>query len=311
MSLWCTCLFSEMQFSWCGCPIGACRDANAPCRDAMTQMSHWEYAMMRMLWCKHDLFKNSLYFRPEASTMPKTKIFSKLDLLFMKSHLPFDLRLPKKNWWSLLKKSSNGASTWNLMIWLKRFIIWLSKRGGTFPKPFSGKMNSLKIKHLKKIHFLVPKYGNLIGVKTHRDRFGNSTEGILEQRVQIFGFGKGRGPHRGFECCLVVALSFFCLLRPWDFKKFLIFALDCLFRVFTLESCFFFSFFLLSSIFIVLLCTWKFKIHPKQVKDWSRFFFLAEEKRRQPCWLWKISQGQTSSVQVSTFNQNGLFRYVM
>ena len=27
--------------------------------------------------------------------MPKTKIFSKLDLLFMKSHLPFDLRPPK------------------------------------------------------------------------------------------------------------------------------------------------------------------------------------------------------------------------
>ena len=28
--------------------------------------------------------------------MPETKIFSKLDLLFMKSHIPFDLRLKKK-----------------------------------------------------------------------------------------------------------------------------------------------------------------------------------------------------------------------
>ena len=50
---------------------------------------------------------------------------------------------------------------------------------------FFGKMNSLKIKHLKKIHFFVPEYGNLTGVKTHRDRLENSGEGIPEQRVQI------------------------------------------------------------------------------------------------------------------------------
>ena len=67
--------------------------------------------------------------------MPETKIFPKLDLLFMKSHLPFDLRLPKKLVITI-KKSSNGASAWNLMIWLKRFTIWLSKRGGTFSRPF-------------------------------------------------------------------------------------------------------------------------------------------------------------------------------
>ena len=52
--------------------------------------------------------------------------------------------------------------------------------------PFFGKINSLKIKHLKKIHFfLVSEYDNLTGVKTHRDRLGNSGEGILEQGVQI------------------------------------------------------------------------------------------------------------------------------
>ena len=49
-----------------------------------------------------------------------------------------------------------------------------------FSRPFFGKMNSLKIKHLKKIHFLVPEYDNLIGVKTHCDRLENSGEGILE-----------------------------------------------------------------------------------------------------------------------------------
>ena len=90
----CKCLFESMP--WCECLLGSIRWMRMPlCGYAMTQMSHWEYAMMRMLWCKHDLFKNSLYFRPEASTTPKTKIFSKLDLLFMKSHLPFDLRPPK------------------------------------------------------------------------------------------------------------------------------------------------------------------------------------------------------------------------
>ena len=161
--------------SWCKCPIGACYDANARLGMQWMQMSHWEYAMMRMslwcmlwcecplvgmswckcscryamnanvlmvhammrmfpwcmpwcecslgstpwcecllgsmpwrecplvgmqwmpmpvwvcneckcplagmpwhgmLWCKHNLFKNSFYFQNEASTTPETKIFS-------------------------------------------------------------------------------------------------------------------------------------------------------------------------------------------------------------------------------------------
>ena len=134
-------------------------------------------------------------------------------------------------------------------------------------------MNSLKIKYLKKIcFFLVSEYGNLTGVKTYRDRLENSGEDTLEKRVQIFGFGKGRGPHRGFGCCPVIAFSFFCLLRPWDFKNFLVSALNRPFQVFTLESHFYFFFFFHSFFFTVLLCTWQFKIHHEQVKDWSRFF---------------------------------------
>ena len=99
---------------------------------------------------------------------------------------------------------------------------------------------------LKRFIFVVPKYGNLTGVKTHRDRLGNSGESILEQRVQIFGFGKGRGPHKGFGCYLVIALSFFRLLRLQAFENFLISALDYPFRVFTLE---FYSFFPFSFFF--------------------------------------------------------------
>ena len=152
-----------------------------------------------------------------------------------------------------IRKSSNGAFTWNLMIWLKRLIstIWLSKEMAHFQGLFSGKWILWKSSILKRFIFVVPEYGNLTSVKTRRDRFGNSKEGILEQRVQIFGFGKGKGPHRGFGCCPVVALSFFCLLCPQVFENFLISALDYPFRVFTLESRFLFHFFFLT----VLLCT--------------------------------------------------------
>ena len=61
---------------------------------------------------------------------------------------------------------------------------------------FFGKINSLKIKHLKGFIFLVPEYGNLTGVKTYRDRLENSGGIILEQKVQIFGFGEGKRPHK-------------------------------------------------------------------------------------------------------------------
>ena len=62
--LWCECNLIGMQ--WCRCPFRYAMNANAP----------WEYAMILMLWCKHNLFKNSFYFQNEASTMPETKIFS-------------------------------------------------------------------------------------------------------------------------------------------------------------------------------------------------------------------------------------------
>ena len=93
--------------------------------------------------------------------------------------------------------------------------------------------------------------------------------------------GKGRGPHREFGCYPVVALSFFCLLRLWDFRNFLIFALDCPFRVFTLESFFIFIFFL--SFFDCPIM--HSKIHTEQVNGLSRI--LAEDKRQQPSLITK------------------------
>ena len=62
--------------------------------------------LVGMQWCKWsnsntNYLKNSPYFQIKASLVPEPKIFSKLDLLFLKCHL-FDLRLPKKLviWWS-------------------------------------------------------------------------------------------------------------------------------------------------------------------------------------------------------------------
>ena len=149
---------------------------------------------------KFPLFSNRGFFSAWNQNIFKTWF-----IIHEKSS-SFWLKTLQKNWWSLLEIFEWG-STWNLMIWLKRFIftIWLSKRGGTFLRPFFRKMNFLKIKHLKKIHFLAPEYGNLTGVKTNRDRLEKLGEGILKSKVQIFWFWKGWGPHKCFGCCLVVA----------------------------------------------------------------------------------------------------------
>ena len=124
------------------------------------------------------------------------------------------------------------------------------------------------------------------------------------RRFRFIDFGKGRGPHRGFRCCPIVALSFFYLLRPRVSKDFLIFALDRPFRVFTLESYFSFSFFIF---FIVLLCTWKFILNRWMV---YQEFWLRKRDNSLVDYE-KFLKEENSSVQVSTFNQNGLFRYVM
>ena len=78
------------------------------------------------------------------------------------------------------------------------------------------------------------------------------------------------------------------------------------FRIFTLESFFLFSF-----LFFCFDCPiMHLKIHPEQVNGLSRI--LAEDKRPQPSLITKKNfQGKSSSVQVSTFDQNGLFRYVI
>ena len=87
---------------------------------------------------------------------------------------------------------------------------------------------------------------------------------------------------------------------PMSLRNFFCFCSRLPFRVFTLE---FHSFSFFDCPIMHL------KIHPEQVNGLSRI--LAEEKRQQPVDYKKNSQGKNSSVQVSKFNQNGLFKYVM
>ena len=64
------------------------------CKNAMMQMTPCGYAMMQMSWRKHNLFKNSLCFLIEASSMPKylqNLIYYSWKVIFF-----FYLRLPKE-----------------------------------------------------------------------------------------------------------------------------------------------------------------------------------------------------------------------
>ena len=146
------------------------------------------------------------------------------------------------------------------MIWLKKFIFTnlVEQRGATFPRPFSGKTNSLKIKHLKKIHFfiffLISEYGNLTSVKTYRDRLKILGKTLLNRRFNFFDFGRGWGICRGFRCFLVVDLLFALPVSLWKFPHF---CSRLPFSGFHPRVIFFIFIFFLT----VLLCTWQFKIH--------------------------------------------------
>ena len=98
---WCKCLLGNMP--WCKCPlIGVqwCKCLHGSmtwCECPLRSMPWCECSLggiTQVFWCKHNLFKNFLCFQNEAFSMPETKIFSKLGLLFRRSHL-FDSRLSK------------------------------------------------------------------------------------------------------------------------------------------------------------------------------------------------------------------------
>ena len=191
-------------------------------------MSWCKCPFVRLSWCKCaniNYSKISFIFKVRFPQHLKPKMFSKLDLLFPKGSSLF---------WRSLKicdhcqKSLNGVLTWNQMIWLKRFIFtnWLSK-GVAHLRPFLEKWILWKSSILKRFIFVVSEYGNLTGVKTYCDSFRSLGKALLNRRFRFIDFGRGWGPQKGFGCCSIVTLSFFCFLRPWVFANFLVSALDC------------------------------------------------------------------------------------
>ena len=174
-------------------------------------------------------------------------------------------------------------------LFLKKWILWKSSI-------------------LKRFIFVVPEYDNLTSVKTHRDRLENSREGM---RSSNFGFGKDERPHRGFGCYSVVALSFFCLFYPWVFKNFLISALDCPFSGFHPRVIFSFhsrSF----SFFIFFWLSYYALDNSKFIPNkWKILRFFCWLRKETTAFREKFLKKENSSVQISTFNRNGLFRYVM
>ena len=181
-----------------------------------------EHVMMQIFWRKHNLFKNSFYFKIEASLVPQTKthFFFKIRFIFPKIHIPFFiffwLKVPK-NWWSLLE-----IFEWdiNLKIWWsdsKDLFSPFGQRDGTCSKPFSRNKNSLKIKHLKKIHFSSPSIWEFDSRQDSSWQTCEFENALLDRKFKFFDFGKDWGTRGGFRYFLVVDPSFVCLLRPWVF----------------------------------------------------------------------------------------------
>ena len=123
----CKCLLESM--SWCECPLESMSWHECPLVGMQwMQMPSCGYIMTWNALVQTQFIQKFLLFSTWGFHNAWNQNIFKLDLLFMKSHLPFDLRLPKKLVITV-RKSLNGAFTWNLMIWLKRLIstIWLSK----------------------------------------------------------------------------------------------------------------------------------------------------------------------------------------
>ena len=150
----------------------------------------------------------------------------------MKSHLPFDLRLPR-NWWSLLENLrmghqlgiwwSGSKDSFSQFGWAKRCRI--SKAFFCWKNEFFENQASSKDSFLLFLNMTIWQASRPTVIDS-----GIQRKSFWNRRFKFFDFGRGRGPHKGFRCCLVVAISFFFfLLCPRVFESFLISALDRLF----------------------------------------------------------------------------------
>ena len=132
---WCKCLLVSVP--WCKCPL------------------------VGMPWCEcfdaNNLFKNSLCFQNQSFLGVWNKnIFESRFVIFRKViFFFFYLRLPKK---LVITVRNLWIGHW-LKIWWsgsRDLFSQFGQRDGTCSRPFSRNKISLKIKHLKTIHFSSP-----------------------------------------------------------------------------------------------------------------------------------------------------------
>ena len=182
------------------------------------------------------------------------------------------------------------------MILLKRFIftVW-SKGSYAFKVFFLETIILWKSNILKRFIFLVLEYGNLTGIKTHRDRLGNSRKAFLDRRFQFSDFGRDWRTRRGFRYFLVVDPSFFCLFYLWIFEIFSFSLWTALLSFHPKVTFFLFIHFLFFFLFNCPIMHSKIQ-NLSQMGEWFIKIILAEEKKQQPCWLRKIPQEKISSV---------------
>ena len=175
--LWYKCFMTkmQMQFLWCRCPLAGmpwcecpfvgmpwCESYDAKCLDANTIYSKVSFIFkMRLSQRLKNIFKTQSII-PEKSPSFLLKAPKKLVITVENPQTGIDL------------ESDDLAQK----IYFHNLV---EQKGWHVSKVFSEKMNFLKIKHFKKIHFsLVSEYSNLTSVKTHRDRLRNSGKTFFE-----------------------------------------------------------------------------------------------------------------------------------
>ena len=128
------------------------------CKCLLMGMSWCKYLLVGMPWCKcfdanTSYLKIPFVFKSRLPQGLKPKYFQ--NLIYYSWKVIFFTEGSPKKLVIIVRKSPNGALTWNLMIWLERFIftIWLSKRVTRFQGHFLEKWILWKLSILERFIF--------------------------------------------------------------------------------------------------------------------------------------------------------------
>ena len=140
---WCKCPFIGMP--WCECPLWVYRE----CECSLIGIPWYECFDANTIYSKIPFI-----FKTRLPQCLKPRYFQ-TQFIIPKKSSSFLLKASKKNWWSLLEIFEWGIDLGSDDLAQKiYFHNFIGQKGWHISKAFFfGKMNSLKIKHLKKIHF--------------------------------------------------------------------------------------------------------------------------------------------------------------